>query len=310
LNNLEGLVVDVEITDFPTANRPARGRVIEVLGDPDAFGVDVEMMIRKHHLPTFFPRRPRRGAPSRPLDPKPPPGAAIFASFPSSPSMAKPPRTSTTPFSSTEPPTARGSCRCTSPTSPNTCPGTALDLEARLRGNSVYFPDRAIPMLPQELSTDICSLRPNEDRLVLSCLMRIDPQGEVLDYEICEGVIRSARRMTYTQVAAIIEAATSKHPRPLCAPRSLSFERMKTSRACSTEAPTPRLDRLRPPRAGHRVRRIRRHAHPSPAPTRKLGATASSRSSCWPPTSASPPGSSSSASPSLYRIHEMPEPNA
>ena len=58
-------------------------------------------------------------------------------------------------------------------------PGSALDLEARLRGTSVYFPDRAVPMLPQELSSDICSLRPNEDRLVLSCIMLIDPDGEV-----------------------------------------------------------------------------------------------------------------------------------
>ena len=56
-NNLEGLVVDVEITDFPAANRAARGRVIEILGDPDAFGVDVEMMIRKHHLPQVFPEK-------------------------------------------------------------------------------------------------------------------------------------------------------------------------------------------------------------------------------------------------------------
>ncbi len=84
-------------------------------------------------------------------------------------------------------------------------PGTALDLEARLRGNSVYFPDRAIPMLPQELSTNICSLRPDEDRLVLSCLMQIDAQGDVLSYEVTEGVIRSARRMTYTQVHAILD---------------------------------------------------------------------------------------------------------
>ena len=55
--------------------------------------------------------------------------------------------------------------------------GTDLDLEARLRGTSVYFPDRAIPMLPQELSTDICSLRPGEDRLVLSCIMQLDADG-------------------------------------------------------------------------------------------------------------------------------------
>ena len=82
--------------------------------------------------------------------------------------------------------------------------GSALDLEARLRGTSVYFPDRAVPMLPQELSTDICSLRPGEDRLVLSCIMMIDPHGEILSYEVTEGVIRSARRMTYTQVHAIL----------------------------------------------------------------------------------------------------------
>jgi ribonuclease R len=84
-------------------------------------------------------------------------------------------------------------------------PGTALDLEARLRGTSVYFPDRAIPMLPPQLSSGICSLRPDEDRLVLSCVMEIDARGEVLGYEVCEGIIRSARRMTYTQVQGVID---------------------------------------------------------------------------------------------------------
>ena len=60
-------------------------------------------------------------------------------------------------------------------------------------------------MLPMELSTDVCSLRPDEDRLVLSCIMHLGPDGDVLRSEICEGVIRSARRMTYTQVHDILE---------------------------------------------------------------------------------------------------------
>jgi ribonuclease R len=104
-------------------------------------------------------------------------------------------------------------------------PGTDLDLEARLRGTSVYFPDRAIPMLPQELSTDICSLKPGEDRLVLSCLMQLDSQGRLESYEIVEGVIRSAARMTYTDVHAILvgDAATGERYREL----TPDFERMQ-----------------------------------------------------------------------------------
>src|SRR5262249_55090452 len=66
-------------------------------------------------------------------------------------------------------------------------------------------PDRAVPMLPLELSTDICSLRPEVERLVLSCVMDITPQGEIVSYELGEGIIRSAARMTYTDVSAIIE---------------------------------------------------------------------------------------------------------
>jgi ribonuclease R len=104
-------------------------------------------------------------------------------------------------------------------------PNSALDLEARLRGNSVYFPDRAIPMLPQELSTDICSLRPHEDRLVLSCIMQLDAAGRIESFEIVEGVIRSAARMTYTEVSAIIEGDAETRAR--YAPLVENFERMK-----------------------------------------------------------------------------------
>jgi ribonuclease R len=103
-------------------------------------------------------------------------------------------------------------------------PGSALDLEARLRGTSVYFPDRAVPMLPQELSSDICSLRPGEDRLVLSCIMMIDPEGEICSYEVTQGVIRSTARMTYTQVHAVISG--DQPARDQFAPLVPEFERM------------------------------------------------------------------------------------
>ena len=92
-------------------------------------------------------------------------------------------------------------------------PDSALDQEARLRGTSVYFPDRAVPMLPLELSTDICSLRPQVDRLVMSCVMEIDHRGEILGYELCEGVIRSAERMTYTDVNAVLEGDAAMRQR-------------------------------------------------------------------------------------------------
>ncbi|HTG61170.1 MAG TPA: RNB domain-containing ribonuclease, partial [Terriglobia bacterium] len=83
-------------------------------------------------------------------------------------------------------------------------PGTALDREARLRGTSVYFPDRAVPMLPLELSNGICSLNPHVDRLTMSVLMELDPAGQVVAYEITPGIIRSAERMTYTAVYAAL----------------------------------------------------------------------------------------------------------
>src|SRR5205823_5279792 len=102
--------------------------------------------------------------------------------------------------------------------------GSAIDEEARHRGTSVYFPDRAVPMLPLELSTDICSLRPQLERLVLSCVMEIDPRGEVVSYELGEGIIRSTERMTYTDVNAVLEG--DQHLRRRYAPLVENFELM------------------------------------------------------------------------------------
>ena len=82
--------------------------------------------------------------------------------------------------------------------------GGALDEEAYERSTSVYFPERAVHMFPAELSTGLCSLNPHVDRLVQSCLMEIDRRGDVVRYEIHDGVIHSDARMTYTEVNAIL----------------------------------------------------------------------------------------------------------
>lgn len=82
---------------------------------------------------------------------------------------------------------------------------SALDREAKKRGTSVYLADRVIPMLPHALCNGICSLNAGEDRLALSCLMKVDKAGNIADYEICESVINVTKRMTYTVVAKLLE---------------------------------------------------------------------------------------------------------
>jgi ribonuclease R len=206
-NPLEGLAVDVEVTDFPTPGRPARGRVLEVLGPPDAFGVDVEIIIRKHRLPHVFPANVLAEASSSAAQPIE--EGATRRDFRGLPIVTIDGETARD-FDDAVlvEPLPNGNFQLQvhiADVSHYVRPGTALDLEARLRGTSVYFPDRAIPMLPPQLSSGMCSLRPDEDRLVLSCIMEVDARGEILGYEICEGIIRSARRMTYTQVQAILD---------------------------------------------------------------------------------------------------------
>jgi ribonuclease R len=207
-DDLEGLVVDVEITSWPTPTRPPIGRVIEVLGDPDDFGVDVEMIIRKHQLPRIFPDNVLAEARAvAHLDPDEVEARRDFRSLPIVTIDGETARDFDDAVLVTERPHGAGYELQVhiADVSEYVRPGTDLDLEARLRGTSVYFPDRAIPMLPQELSTDICSLRPGLDRLVLSCIMQLDSTGRIESYEIVEGVIRSAARMTYTEVHAILE---------------------------------------------------------------------------------------------------------
>src|SRR5262249_45688788 len=103
--------------------------------------------------------------------------------------------------------------------------GSALDREARLRGTSVYFPNRAVPMLPEDLSNGICSLNPRVDRLVMSVIMEMDAKGKMTHADFTPGVIRSAERMTYTNVNKVIEGEAEASAR--YASQAGHFRRMK-----------------------------------------------------------------------------------
>jgi ribonuclease R len=206
---LEGMVVDVELTDFPRPGElgNARGRVIEILGRRDDFGVDVEIMIRKFHLPHRFPAEVLEQASAQPqyISEQERRGRRDFRSLP---------------IVTIDGETAKdfddavyverrsnGGYQLQvhiADVAHYVRPATALDREARLRGTSVYFPDRAVPMLPLELSNGICSLNPHVDRLVMSALMEVDAKGRVVEYELVPGVIHSAERMTYTAVRDIL----------------------------------------------------------------------------------------------------------
>ncbi len=206
--DLDGMIVNVEVLEFPENGEHGVGRVIEVLGYPDDFGVDVEIIIRKHHLPHEFPEEAIEQAKSirhelagdelrarrdfRQLDIVTIDGETA-RDFDDAVWVEKLPN---------------GHFALQvhiADVSHYVRPGTPIDAEALRRGTSVYFPDRAVPMLPVELSTDICSLRPNEDRLVLSALLEIDRQGDTVAQEFTRGVIRSAERMTYTNVFRVLE---------------------------------------------------------------------------------------------------------
>jgi ribonuclease R len=205
--DLEGMVVDVEVTSYPRPAALPRGRVVEILGRREDFGVDVEIIIRKFHLPHRFPPEVLAEADSEPQY-IPEPDRAGRRDFRGLPIVTIDGETAKD-FDDAVLVERRANGNYLlhvhiADVAHYVRPGTALDREARLRGTSVYFPDRAVPMLPLELSNGICSLNPHVDRLVMSVLMEIDPQGQIVEYELAPGIIRSAERMTYTSVRDIL----------------------------------------------------------------------------------------------------------
>src|SRR6266850_2182646 len=208
LDELDGAVVNVELVRYPKGGAAPTGRVIEILGRPGELGVDTEIIIRKHHLPHVFAAEVIKEAEQRAL--------AV-----SDTERADREDFRRLPIVTIDGETARDFDDAVyverradggwhlqvhiADVAHYVRTLTELDSEARLRGTSVYFPDRAVPMLPEALSNGMCSLKPREDRLVMSALMEFDAAGRMHNARITRGIIRSAERMTYTKVNKVLE---------------------------------------------------------------------------------------------------------
>lgn len=212
-----GQLVEVAITHWPTPRFQAQGNIIEVLGEYMAPGMEIEVALRNYDIPHVWPEavlkeakrfkedveekdKERRvdlrhlpfvtidGADARDFD------DAVYCEPRSGGDLVA------------------GGWRlyvAIADVSHYVKVGSALDMEAQLRGNSVYFPERVIPMLPEELSNGLCSLNPHVDRLAMVCEIALARSGKIIGYEFYEAVIQSHARLTYDTVSAMLERPRS-----------------------------------------------------------------------------------------------------
>jgi ribonuclease R len=204
---VSGDMVIVTLTRWPTSARGPLGSIVRVLGPIDKSGVDTELIIQKYGIPDLHSK------------------AAVAEARKFGDSVRKRDFKARTDFRHHTTVTIDGEHARDfddaitierlkdghywlgvhiADVAHYVQPDSALDVEAYERGTSVYFPERAVHMFPSELSTGLCSLKPGVDRLVQSCLMEVDLEGNVARYEFHDGIINSDARMTYTDVNAIL----------------------------------------------------------------------------------------------------------
>ncbi|HYX21896.1 MAG TPA: ribonuclease R [Thermoanaerobaculia bacterium] len=203
----EGEIVSVRLTAFPDARRIAHGEVEERLGFLGEPGVDIEIVLRSHNLPPRFPQPVVEEAEAFPEEVREEDLLGRH-DFRERRIVTIDGETAKDFDDAVEVERTRDGFRLgvhIADVSHYVEEGTALDDEARSRGTSVYFPGRVLPMLPERLSNGLCSLNPRVDRLVLSAFLDIDAKGRVTGSSFAKGVIRSGHRMTYTEVARLLE---------------------------------------------------------------------------------------------------------
>jgi len=206
MNAKTGQVVEIEVTTQPGRRVKPMGRVIKILGNYNDSGIEIEIALRKHHLPYEFSSKATQQAEAYSKD--------VSASDHNGRKDLR-----SLPLVTIDGETARDFDDAVyaepvkdgwrlvvaiADVSSYVSPQTSLDEEALERGNSVYFPRRVIPMLPEALSNGLCSLNPNVDRLCMVCDMVINLKGKVISYEFYPSVMNSKARLTYTIVDQIL----------------------------------------------------------------------------------------------------------
>lgn len=208
-----GQIVVAELTHYPSRQLGAKGRITEVLGEHLDPGLEIDVAIRSHGIPHEWPEAALKQA-------------SALEDEPSDEDKRGRVDLRDLPFVTIDGEDARdfddavyvekkkgGGWRlfvAIADVSHYVRPGSALDEEALNRGNSVYFPERVVPMLPEALSNGLCSLKPKVDRLAMVCEMAISRVGNISEYYFYETVIHSHARLTYTQVGEVLEQGS--HP--------------------------------------------------------------------------------------------------
>ena len=204
---VSGHKVVVEITDYGTDRKSPEGKVVEILGHVNDPGVDILSIVKNYELPVEFSEKIMNQAErvSREVSEADRAGRrdlrdVVMVTIDGEDAKDLDDAVSVS-FDGERYHLGVHIADVTNYVQEN----SALDREALNRGTSVYLVDRVIPMLPHALSNGICSLNEGVDRLALSCLMTVEPTGEILDYDICESVIRVKKRMSYTVVKRLLE---------------------------------------------------------------------------------------------------------
>ncbi len=225
---VQGHKVVAEIIQYGTKDKKPEGKIVEILGHANDPGVDILSIVKSYGIPTEFPREVmmQTAKVSQEVSPEEKKGRMDIRHWQTVTIDGEDAKDLDDAITLTKEDEIYTLGVHIADVSHYVVENSPLDEEAKTRGTSVYLVDRVIPMIPHKLSNGICSLNQGEDRLTLSCIMKFNEKGEMLDYQVAETVIRVDRRMSYTEVKEILENPDSEIAKQ-CEKFIPMFQRMK-----------------------------------------------------------------------------------